>query len=60
MNRFTELKSSKFERLSQAELSSVKGGCICISCLKRTRKIRVGFFVKAENGTISGGISGSF
>jgi hypothetical protein len=41
MNRFTELKSSKFERLSQAELNCIKGSGVCISCMKRDRKVKI-------------------
>ncbi|MCM1301244.1 MAG: hypothetical protein NC226_05945 [Bacteroides cellulosilyticus] len=43
MKRFEEINGSKFERLSQAEMASVKGGQFCISCMKRTRKIRIGW-----------------
>ena len=43
MKRFEEINGSKFERLSNAEMASVKGGQFCISCMKRTRKIRIGW-----------------
>ncbi len=43
MKRFEEINGSKFERLSHAEMASVKGGQFCISCMKRTRKIRIGW-----------------
>lgn len=44
MKRFEVINGSKFERLSHAEMSSVKGGAadFCISCMKRERKIKIG------------------
>lgn len=42
MKRFEEINGSKFERLSQAEMASVKGGRVCISCMKRERKVTIG------------------
>lgn len=39
--RFEVINESKFERLSKKELQGVKGG-FCISCMKRSRKIRIG------------------
>lgn len=43
MKRFEIISASKFDRLSHAEMASVKGGQFCISCMKRTRKIRIGW-----------------
>ena len=42
MKRFEVINGSKFERLSHAEMASVKGGRVCISCMKRDRKFKVG------------------
>lgn len=44
MKRFDVINASKFERLSNADMSSVKGGdvYICISCMKRSRKVPIG------------------
>lgn len=42
MKRFEEIKSSKFERLSQKDMASIKGGDFCISCMKRERKVKIG------------------
>lgn len=42
MKRFEEINGSKFERLSHAEMASVKGGEFCISCMKRDRKVMIG------------------
>ena len=50
MKRLEEIKSSKFERLSNSEMNSVKGG-FCISCMKRTRKWKIG---NNLNGTAGG------
>ena len=36
------INGSKFERLSHAEMASVKGGEFCISCMKRDRKVMIG------------------
>lgn len=48
MKRFEEINGSKFERLSHAEIKSVKGGEFCLSCMERTRKIRIGWKSKEE------------
>lgn len=37
MKRFDVINASKFERLSNADMSSVKGGGICLLCMKRER-----------------------
>ena len=50
MKRFEEINGSKFERLSHAEMETVKGGDFCISCMKRERKVKIG---SDENGTYS-------
>lgn len=42
MKRFEEINGSKFERLSHAEMESVKGGDFCVSCMKRERKVKIG------------------
>ena len=42
MKRFEVINCSKFERLSHAEMASVKGGEFCISCMKRDRKVMIG------------------
>ena len=42
MKRFEVINGSKFERLSHAEMASVKGSRVCISCMKRDRKFKVG------------------
>lgn len=42
MSRMNVVMPSKFEKLSMAEMQSVKGG-LCISCVKRGRKIRIDF-----------------
>ena len=48
MKRFEEINGSKFERLSHAEMETVKGGDFCISRMKRERKVKIG---SDENGT---------
>lgn len=58
MKRFEEINGSKFERLSNAEMASVKGGQFCISCMKRTRKIRIGW--KTQEGLREENIPTSF
>lgn len=42
VKRFEVINGSKFERLSHAEMASVKGGEFCISCMKRDRKVMIG------------------
>lgn len=42
MKRFEVINDSKFEHLSQAEMSSVKGGRVCIACMKRGKGFKVG------------------
>ena len=42
MKRFEVINGSKFERLSHAEMASIKGGRVCISCMKRSGKFKVG------------------
>lgn len=49
MKRFEEIRSSKFEKMNQAEMGSVKGGELCVSCKKRTRKVEVGVGESLEN-----------
>lgn len=41
MKRFEEIKSSKFEHMNPTEMSSVKGGSICVSCKKRDRAVEI-------------------
>ncbi len=41
MKRFEEINGSKFERLSHAEMESVKGGDFCLSYMKRGRKVKI-------------------
>lgn len=42
--RFQVEKASKFEKLSNDDLQSVKGGGICIWCLKRNdKRLSIGF-----------------
>ncbi|TRX65894.1 hypothetical protein [Carboxylicivirga sp. M1479] len=41
MNRINVLNESKFDRLTNDELRSTKGG-LCISCKKRDRKVEIG------------------
>ena len=50
-DRFSVISESKFERLSKKELQESKGG-ICWSCMRRTRKVRIGGTITAS-GTIS-------
>ena len=38
MKRFDVISESKFERMSHSDMSSVKGGGICLSCMKREKK----------------------
>ncbi len=40
-SRFETLKESKFNTMSHQELEEIKGGGICISCVKRARTIAV-------------------
>lgn len=47
MKRFEEINGPKFERLSHAEMESVKGGRVCIACMKRSKGFKVG--VKGNN-----------
>ncbi|MDD7456422.1 MAG: hypothetical protein PUK70_09305 [Bacteroidales bacterium] len=42
MRRFNILKDSKFEKMSEQEMSSTRGGQLCVSCKKRARKVEVG------------------
>lgn len=42
MKRFEEINGPKFERLSHAEMESVKGGRVCIACMKRDKGFKVG------------------
>lgn len=42
MSRMNVVMPSKFEKLTMAEMQAVKGG-LCISCVKRGRKIRIDF-----------------
>lgn len=44
MKRLEKLKVSKFETMSEEEMASTKGG-ICISCMKRVRKVPIGGYV---------------
>lgn len=37
-SRFEVAKTSKFESLTNKDLQSVKGGGICFSCMKQTKK----------------------
>lgn len=37
MKRFDVISESRFERMSHADMSSIKGGGICISCMKRQK-----------------------
>ena len=41
MKRFEEIKSSKFEKMNYSEMNSVKGGGVCVSCKKRSRKVEI-------------------
>ncbi len=38
MSRFSVKKESKFQTLSSADMQGVKGGGICIKCMKRNDK----------------------
>ncbi|MCT4614232.1 MAG: hypothetical protein N4A49_05070 [Marinifilaceae bacterium] len=40
-NRFKVIQESKFEKLSNKDLEELKGG-LCISCMKRDRKVKLG------------------
>lgn len=40
-DRFNVIKESKFERLSNNDLESIKGG-LCLSCKQRSRNFEVG------------------
>lgn len=48
--RFEVIQKSKFERLSKKELQGAKGG-LCISCMKRSRKIKLGSSVTQQKVT---------
>jgi hypothetical protein len=48
-NRFKVINESKFEKLSKSDLQKAKGG-ICLSCMRRTRKVKVHIWA---HGTIS-------
>ena len=41
MSGFNIIKESKFEKLQNSDLASIKGGSICISCMKRDRKVEI-------------------
>lgn len=42
MKRFEAIDGTKCERLSHAGMASAKGGRVCISCMKRSGKFKVG------------------
>lgn len=42
MKRFDIVKESKFEKMSEMEMSSTRGGQLCVSCKKRARKVEIG------------------
>ncbi len=37
MNRIQVLRESKFNKMTEVEMTEIKGGGICIRCLKRAR-----------------------
>lgn len=41
MKRFSVIKESKFESLSNNDLSSITGGSLCVSCKKRARTVEI-------------------
>ncbi len=47
MNRINVITESKFERMTNEELSSAKGG-ICLSCKKRDRSVELGVTIKVK------------
>ena len=51
-NRFEIIEKSKFEKLTNKELREIKGG-LCLSCLKKAKKLRVHVDIWAH-GTIKG------
>ena len=42
MKRFNVIQESKFESMSEMELSSTLGGYVCVSCKKRERTVEIG------------------
>lgn len=42
MKRFNVIQESKFESMSEMDMSSTLGGQLCVSCKKRTRKVEIG------------------
>ncbi len=52
--RFEVIKESKFDQLSKKQMQESKGGWICISCKKRTRKVPIVIGVDPSGGTVKG------
>ncbi|MBR5955463.1 MAG: hypothetical protein IK022_02825 [Bacteroidales bacterium] len=42
MKRFNVIQESKFESMSEMDMSSTLGGQLCVSCKKRTRRVEIG------------------
>ena len=38
MDRIKVLRESKFNKMSETEMTKVKGGAVCLLCVKRARK----------------------
>ncbi|MCG8484724.1 MAG: hypothetical protein MJA31_15530 [Clostridia bacterium] len=53
MERIRVLNESKFERLTKAEMTNVKGGWGCLSCKKRSRKIPISVRIEPSGHTVS-------
>ncbi len=53
MNRIQVLRESKFNKMTEVEMTHVKGGWFCLLCKKQARKIPVVGRIEESSWTIS-------